>query len=496
MAFLPWFATLKSKISASVVVQSDSNNNSRYDFRVLDLVSKDILVIFLLATYGEGEPTDNALGLVDFLKKDVLELSQGGSTLPNLQYIMFCLGNTTYEHFCETGRLVDHYLQSSGANRIGPRGEGDDDKSLEEDYLAWKDVIWDELSSSIGLVEGAGSNIPDFKVIELETLEEHSTVYKGELSKQSLLGIRGIQDAKNPFISRILRTKELFQDGDRNCVSVEFDIKHSGIRYTTGDHVGVWPMNPDREVDRMIYLLGLESKRQQVIDIVSLDPALAKVPIPSPTTYDSALRYYLDISQLASRQTIQSLANYAPTARARKVLEQLGTNRDLYQTAVAMKGLRLSDVLLQAVGDDPSNLLNYTKWLIPLEHILSCIPRLQPRYYSISSSSRLHPDSIHATVVVSKTRPSPDGNMIYGLNSNFMLSINEATMGTTRSKEIDSPKYYLKGPREKHFKDGCYAVPIHTRLAKFRLPKSVKVPLIMIGPGTVSCMWYVGNAQH
>lgn len=402
--------------------------NSRYDFNVLDLVPKDVLVIFLLATYGEGEPTDNALGLVDFLKSDVLELSQGGSTLPDLKYLMFCLGNTTYEHFCETGRLVDRYLQNSGAKRIGPRGEGDDDKALEEDYLAWKDVIWNEVSSTMGWVEGAGSSVPDFKVTELEAHRDESTIYKGELSTQALLGVRGIQDAKNPFISRILNTKELFQDGDRNCVSVEFDIKNSGIKYTTGDHVGVWPLNPDQEVDRMIHLLGLASKRHQAIDIVSLDSALAKVPTPSPTTYDSVLRYYLDISQLASRQAIHSLKKFAPTANAGKVLEELGTNKEAYQSIVAMKGLRLSDVLLQATGDSPSEYSKYTKWSIPFEHILSCVPRLQPRYYSISSSSRLYPHSIQVTVVVSKSRPSTNGNIIYGLNSNFLLGIKKLNL--------------------------------------------------------------------
>ena len=459
---------------------------SSYDFNILDLVPQDVLVIFLLATYGEGEPTDNALGLVDFLKSDVLELSQGGSTLPNLKYLMFCLGNTTYEHFCETGRLVDQYLQTSGAKRIGSRGEGDDDKALEEDYLAWKESIWNEVSLTMGWVEGAGSSTPDFQVTEVRNPGDESTVYKGELSKQALLGVRGIQDAKNPFISRIINTKELFQDGDRNCVSVEFDIKNSGMKYMTGDHVGVWPLNTDQEVDRMVHILGLEAKRHQAIDIVSEDSTLAKVPTPSPTTYDSVLRYYLDISQLASRQAIHSLAKFAPTEEAGKTLEELGTNKATYQTVVASNGLRLSDVLLQACGNAPFEYSKYTKWSIPFEHILSCVPRLQPRYYSISSSSRLYPDSIQVTVVVAKSRPSLKGNLIYGLNSNFLLSIKNAIYHTERTGDSNSPCYALQGPRGKYIRDGSQAVPIHTRPSKFRLPKSVKIPLIMIGPGTVS----------
>jgi len=443
------------------------------------------LVVFLFATYGEGEPTDNAIGLVDFLQSDVSEFSKGGSNLSNLNYLMFCLGNTTYEHFCATGRLIDQHLQNADATRIGPRGEGDDDKSLEEDYLAWKELIWNDLETNFEWREGEESSVPDFKLTELKNGSDEALVYKGELSKQALVGIRAIHDGRNPFISEIINIRELFQDGDRNCVSVEFDIKNSGMKYTTGDHLGIWPLNSNQEVDRLICILGLEWKRHQALEITSLDPTLAQVPTPSPTTYDSILRYYLDISQLASRQVIHSIAKFAPTEHARVLLENLGTDRDLYQTKVANQGLRLSEVLILATGDTLGN-SKYTTWLIPFEHILSCIPRLQPRYYSISSSSRLYPDSIHVTVVVAKSKPSPTGRFIYGLNSNFILSLQTKITDLPRSKNIDSPQYALDGPRGSYIRNTSYCVPIHTRLSRFRLPKSVRVPLIMIGPGSVS----------
>jgi NADPH-ferrihemoprotein reductase len=445
----------------------------------------------VIATYGEGEPTDNAVGLVDFLQADGLDLSLGGSSLPNLNYLMFCLGNTTYEHFCATGITIDNCLQNAKATRIGARGEGDDDKSLEEDYLAWKDGIWNEVEKTMGWREGIGEGVKDFEVRELGPEQERSQVYLGELSSQALVGSRGIHDAKNPFISPIIRTKELFEGGDRNCVSVEFDIKNSGIKYQTGDHVGIWPLNPDREVDRFLRVLQLDSKRHQAVEILSLDEALAKVPFPTPTTYDCIFRHYLDISQLASRQAIQSLAKFGPTEKAKAVLKNLGTNKEAYHFAVANKGLRLSEVLLLAADDSPTadwDNSHITPWSIPFEYIISCIPRLQPRYYSISSSPRLYPDSIHVTVVVSKSKPSPTGNLIYGLGSNYLLNLKEAITGTANLKDERSPVYAIDGPRNKHLKQVTYAVPIHTRLAKFRLPKSVKIPLIMIGPGTVSLL--------
>lgn len=73
-----------------------------------------------------------------------------------------------------------------GAKRIGERGEGDDDKSMEEDYLAWKDLMWTDFAERMGVEEGGAGDVPDFVVKELH---DHSPekVYHGELSSRALL---------------------------------------------------------------------------------------------------------------------------------------------------------------------------------------------------------------------------------------------------------------------------------------------------------------------
>lgn len=397
------------------------------------------------------------------------------------------VGNSTYEHFCAIGRIIDDRLTQLGAKRVGERGEGDDDKSMEEDYLAWKDNMWESVQKQLGWTEGAGGDVADFEVQELDQVDE-SKLFLGELSQRALSGTRGVFDAKNPYAAPLVQSKELFEDGDRNCIFAEFDITDSGIRYQTGDHVGVWPLNPDAEVERFLRILGLTGKRDQAIDVKSLDPALAKVPFPVPTTYDTVLRHYLDISAHASRQAVGSLAKFAPNDTARAELERLGSDKEYYHKVVGERCLRTAEVLALVAGDslksDPAT-TNYTQWNIPFDRIISGTPRLQPRYYSISSSPKLHPNSIHVTAVVLKYEPQPGANHVYGVGTNYLLNLKTASnQGVKGLREENAPVYKIEGPRQKYKKGEHFAAPIHVRRSNFRLPTSPKIPVIMIGPGT------------
>ena len=88
-----------------------------------DDLADEQFAIFVLATYGEGEPTDNAKGFYEWLLSDEREPGE----LKNLKYTVFGLGNKTYEQFNAVARKVDTRLEELGASRIFEKGEGDDD---------------------------------------------------------------------------------------------------------------------------------------------------------------------------------------------------------------------------------------------------------------------------------------------------------------------------------------------------------------------------------
>jgi len=469
-----------------------------YDFENLDQLPEDCAAFFVMATYGEGEPTDNAVQLMQNLQDASFEFSNGERKLEGLKYVVFGLGNKTYEHYNSIGRAVDEELTKMGAIRMGERGEGDDDKSMEEDYLEWKDGMWDAFAIAMQVEEGQGGDSADFVVSELDS-HPAEKVYRGEYSARALTKTKGIHDAKNPFPAPITVARELFSlNAARNCVHIEFSTEGSGITYQHGDHVGLWPLNPDVEVERLLSVLGLHDKRDAVIGIESLDPALAKVPFPVPTTYGTVLRHYIDISAVAGRQILGSLSKFAPTPEAEVFLKNLNTNKEEYHTVVADGCLKLGEVLQLAAGNnlkaEPTP-ENTTVWAIPFDIIVSAIPRLQPRYYSISSSPKLNPSSIHVTAVVLKYENVPSNAVprkwVYGVGSNFLLNLKHSSNGEPvpfmedgEEQRVAFPAYLIEGPRGTYKVENQYKAPIHVRRSTFRLPTNPKSPVIMIGPGT------------
>jgi NADPH-ferrihemoprotein reductase len=449
-----------------------------YDYENLDEFPDDKVAFFVLATYGEGEPTDNAVEFYEFIKGDDVQFSKGASTeekpLSNLKYVAFGLGNNTYEHYNVMVRNVDKYLSKYGAQRIGNVGEGDDGAgTMEEDFLAWKEPMWKNLSEVMGLEEREAVYEPVFAINEREDLTADSpSVYLGEPNKNHLEGeSRGPYNSHNPYIAPIVESKELFTVKGRNCLHLEVDISGSNLSYQTGDHIAVWPTNSGLEVDRFINVLGLAEKRHKVISVKGLDPT-ARVPFPTPTTYDAVIRYQMEIGGPVSRQFLDTLAAFAPDEASKAEMKKLGNNKEYFQEKIASKYMNIAQALLSVNSEKP--------WSeIPFSAFIEGLNKLQPRYYSISSSSLAQPKKISITAVVEEIKV-PGGNVVKGVTTNYLLALKQKQHGDP-DPDPHGLTYAITGPRNKY--DGIH-VPVHVRHSNFKLPSDPSKPIIMIGPGT------------
>ncbi|KAJ4421209.1 hypothetical protein N0V85_000302 [Neurospora sp. IMI 360204] len=447
-----------------------------YDFDNLDTIPDDKVVFFVLATYGEGEPTDNAVDFYEFITNEDVNFTEGNEpALGNLNYVTFGLGNNTYEHYNSMVRNVDKALQKLGAHRIGDAGEGDDGAgTMEEDFLAWKEPMWKALAEKMGLEEREAVYEPVFSIVERESLTKESPeVYLGEPNKMHLDGTaKGPFNAHNPYIAPIAQSYELFSVKDRNCLHMDIDISASNLNYQTGDHIAVWPTNPGEEVDRFMNVLGLSEKRHTVVSVKALEPT-AKVPFPTPTTYDAIVRYHMEICAPVSRQFLAQLAAFAPDAEAKAEMTKLGAEKDYFQEKISVHHLNIARVL-DIVGKGQ-------KWTnIPFSAFIEGVTKLQPRYYSISSSSLEQPKKISITAVVESTELPGRDDPFRGVATNYLLALKQKQNGDPEPCPFGL-SYEITGPRNKY--DGIH-VPVHVRHSNFKLPSDPSKPIICIGPGT------------
>jgi NADPH-ferrihemoprotein reductase len=452
-------------------------DQEEYDFDNLDTIPDDKVIMFVLATYGEGEPTDNAVEFYEFITGESVSFSEGNEDKPlaNLNYVAFGLGNNTYEHYNSMVRNVDAALTKYGAQRIGTAGEGDDGAgTMEEDFLAWKDPMWEQLAKKMNLEEREAVYEPVFEIIEREDMSpESANVYLGEPNRSHLEGAaRGPFNSHNPYIAPIANSHELFSVKDRNCIHVDVDVSGSNLSYQTGDHIAIWPTNPGEEVDRFLDIFGLKDKKNTVVSVRPLEPT-AKVPFPTPTTYDAIVRYHLEICSPVSRQFISTLAAFAPSEAIKAEMTKLGNDKDYFADQTGPQFYNIARMLAAVSKGE--------KWTnIPFSAFIEGVTKLQPRYYSISSSSLVQPKKISITAVVENQRIPGRDDPFRGVATNYLLALKQKQNGDPNPTPFGQT-YELNGPRNKY--DGIH-VPVHVRHSNFKLPSDPSKPVIMIGPGT------------
>ena len=448
-----------------------------YHYENLDQFPEDKIAVFVLATYGEGEPTDNAVEFYEFIGGEDVSFSEKGGAdsepLGSLSYVAFGLGNNTYEHYNSMVRNVTKYLDRLGAKRIGEPGEGDDGAgTMEEDFLAWKEPMWSALAAAMSLEEREAVYEPVFEVTEKPDVDpESETVYLGEPNKNHLEGhAKGPYNAHNPYIAPIAESIEIFHDKTRNCLHMEIDISGSNLSYTTGDHIAVWPTNAGREVDRFLGVLNMQDKRHTVISVKGLD-ATAKVPFPAPTTYDAVVRYQMEICAPVSRQFVSQLSQFAPNEDIKAEITKIGGDKDVFQEKVSSKNYNIAQ-FLESTGSKWEN--------IPFALFIESLNKIQPRYYSISSSSLVQKKKIGITAVVDSVQVPGAPHVVKGVTTNYLLALKEKQHGVS-NPDPHGLNYALDGPRNKY--DGIH-VPVHVRHSNFKLPSDPAKPIIMVGPGT------------
>lgn len=442
------------------------------------------LALFYCATYGEGDAPDNALEFCSWLKDEKCSLDKAEEgCLSGLEFAVFGLGNTQYEHYNAMGKLIQKRLAELSGKPMYQYGEGDDDRDIEEDFETWHEGLLEVLAKR------TGGNPAQGEKSERETDSSESSPYEyttivppnqenllereGRYSalEKKYTDLKSIDFSCRHFFEAVPAVvevnRELRQSAGENgrgsTLHVELALDETGMTYDTADNLAICPENEPELVKQAANFLEIDLDEWFV-----LRPRDANVgPLfPTPCTIRTALTCYISLNHIPSRHTLVELSNFATSQEHKKRLQHLGSKdgKDEYHKRIVERRHDLVDVLEMFPSikfDKREGRGAGTR--SSLGAFFEAMPKLQPRYYTISSSSKAHPERIHitASVVTEPKSGPPEGRVFHGVCTTFLsrLRLNQP--------EHSTPRAY-----------------VYVRTSTFKLPKQTELPVVLIGPGT------------
>ena len=309
------------------------------NYPVKDLARERALVM-VVSTQGDGDPPDDARGLIEFLQ------SRRAPKLEQLSFSVLALGDSSYPKFCETGRQVDERLGELGAKRLVDRVDCD----VDYDTLAnaWLDRV------VTGARDTLGGSAQSATVTRLR-----AAPVEPQFSREQ------------PFAAEVIANHSLTGRGaTREVRHLEISLAGSGLTYAPGDALGVWHENPPAVVDEVLQTLRLDGEQP-----VELDGATR------------SLREWLTTGRELTRLTRPFLSQQTERSQDSRLADVLqpGRETDLRRT---LKDLQVVDVLQRHPG----------AW--DAKSFVQALRPLAPRLYSIASSQEAVGDEAHLTVAL------------------------------------------------------------------------------------------------
>ncbi|HID7485567.1 TPA: diflavin oxidoreductase [Morganella morganii] len=354
------------------------------------------LVVLICATTGDGDAPEEALPLFHFLH------SVQAPLLTDTRYAVLALGNRAYPQFCQAGKNFDNRLRALGAQRLLPRAEADSDYQTTADN--WISQLLPEL---LNLTQPADE----------EKLRRfvHNTVVQIDSQPHQR------NKPQSAVLRRVVRLTA--PASEKHVCQVVLDISGTGLRYQTGDALGVYPENSPELVSELLGLLWFDGNERVTLKGKSY-----------------SLREALLTQCELTINSAPVVAAYARLSNAQELLDMIADPQQL--TAYAQRR-PVADMVREFAVQTSAQ-----AWA-------DCLPPLMPRLYSISSSPLVSPDEVHLTAGV--VEYSTDGRARYGAATRYLT--HQLQSGDTVACFIEHNDH-------------------------FRLPDDPEKPVIMIGPGT------------
>ncbi|MDB5267714.1 MAG: hypothetical protein JWP58_754 [Hymenobacter sp.] len=332
-------------------------------------------LLVIVSTHGEGEPPISAEELHQFIS------GSRAPKLPKLRFAVLALGDTSYLHYCQTGKDFDQRLAELGGTRLFDRVDTDVDYQAVANQ--WIEAALEKIAGAIAkAAEFGGTAAASVASVVSAAPSAHSLIH------QSANPPIHSFTRENPWPARVLESIQLNGRGsNKETYHIELDLAGSGLRFAPGDALAVRPRNHDPLVEEVL-------RAARLSDSTSVQLGAERLPLAA------ALASRRELTVL-TRDVLERYAALAPHA------ELHGLLADTTRLQPYLYGRDVADLLT----DFPTDQLT-------AQLLTDTLRPLPSRAYSIASSLLAHPDEVHLTV--GAVRYEAHGRRKHGVCSSFL----------------------------------------------------------------------------
>lgn len=330
--------------------------------------------IFVVATTGQGDPPSN----MKKLWQELVDASLPRTLLSRLRYTVFGLGDSHYREFNYAARKLFKRLEGLGAQPFFRIGLGDDqhDFGMEQELDPWAEDMWPALSKI--LPPSSVPCAPSSARYTVEILDTEATAGPPCMLEED-------------FSAEVVQNSSLCSEAHsaetQDVINVSLRAP-PGHDFVAGDVCVVWPEADPGLVRRFVVeVLELDLRttvRIRAAQQNSADNGTRGSLFPDhPLTVRDVFTYYVDISAVPTRHFFEVLAEH--------------TTDEIHITKLkefASRTLEAKDALYEYCKRERRSAAEvmWDFWTArpPLAELLSALPVMRPRRYSIASGPSYH----------------------------------------------------------------------------------------------------------
>jgi len=394
-------------------------------------LSESSQILAIVATAGQGDMPKSAVKFWEEMET-FLETAPA-DFMKDTKFAVFGLGDSSYVFFNEAARKVDEAFTRLGGQRVHDLGMGDDQHTARFDTALedWSPDYFDNIEAPPAPEELS----PPSHMVEFVAAADALAAKAAEPY---------VPAGSKPVRLRIKRST-VPEGYERDIDHFEFDLRSSGLSYSQGDSLGVWPTNAQRQVDLCMSALGLKGE-----EIVRLQPVDSNrsVPLPEVVSVKTLFSEILDIGGWPKRRFYEMLKLCATDPAEKEQLRLICSREGKadYDDHGA-ESYTYAELLVKYPSAKPS-----------IGTLLDYIPDIKPRLYSIASSSRLRGDDEAHLCIIKNEWDAKSGRSCIGLCTGWLYGLEPGTDGLKMH--------------------GC----VHP--SAVTMPDTHKTPLVMVALGT------------